>query len=182
MPTYAYFVLGAGWLIWVLPFFLIARASTPPQTRDPRARWGIVLQGIAYSLLWQSAFWQRAVAGSQVFASSCLFAVASLLSWSGARALGKQWRVDAGLNPDHQLVMTGPYRLIRHPIYASMFAVLLGTGVLITPWPMLLTAVLLFIAGTEVRIRIEDALLVQRFGEQFRRYRQTVPAYLPFIR
>ena len=66
------------------------------------------------------------------------FFLATLLSWTGARALGRQWRIDAGLSADHQLITSGPYRFVRHPIYTSMLSILLGTGFLITPWWLLL--------------------------------------------
>jgi protein-S-isoprenylcysteine O-methyltransferase Ste14 len=59
--------------------------------------------------------------------------LASLLSWTATRALGRHLRFDAALTPDHQLVRSGPYRLLRHPIYTSMFCLLLGTGFVITP-------------------------------------------------
>lgn len=182
MPTYAYVMLSAGWLLWVMPFFRTKRRSVKPERLDPRARWGIALQGIGYSLLWQNPFWQRSVDGWRALSSFGLLALAALLSWSGASALGKQWRIDAGINPDHQLVTSGPYRFLRHPIYASMLSLLLATGVLITPWWLLLPSVVLFIVGTEVRVRIEDRLLAQRFGERFREYRRAVPAYIPFMR
>jgi protein-S-isoprenylcysteine O-methyltransferase Ste14 len=39
-----------------------------------------------------------------------------------------------------------------------------------------------FIAGTEIRVRIEDKLLASRFGERFRKYQQSVPGYVPFVR
>ena len=60
----------------------------------------------------------------------------SSISWTGA--LGRQWRIDAGLSADHQLITSGPYRFVRHPIYTSMLSILLGTGFLITPWWLLL--------------------------------------------
>jgi protein-S-isoprenylcysteine O-methyltransferase Ste14 len=110
------------------------------------------------------------------------FVLGSLLSWSGARALGRQWRVDAGLNPDHELVQSGPYRVVRHPIYTSMLCVLFGTGFMITPLPILLVSVVLFLIGTEIRVRIEDGLLASRFGDQFRDYQRSVFAYVPFLR
>ncbi len=108
--------------------------------------------------------------------------LASLLSWTGARALGRQWRIDAGLSDDHELVTSGPYRFVRHPIYTSLLCVLLGTGVLITTWWLLLPSLLLFIIGTEIRVRIEDHLLASHFGERFVEYRQRVPAYIPFLK
>jgi protein-S-isoprenylcysteine O-methyltransferase Ste14 len=43
-------------------------------------------------------------------------------------------------------------------------------------------AVLIFLAGTEIRVRIEDKLLADGFGDQFRQYRKRVSAYVPFVR
>jgi protein-S-isoprenylcysteine O-methyltransferase Ste14 len=149
---------------------------------DRRARWGIVLQGIAYSLLWQNKFWERSPSAWRMTLSVLFFVSAGLLSWNAARALGRHWRFDAGLSADHELVRSGVYRIVRHPIYASMLCVLLGTGFMFTPLPMLLVAVFVFIIGTEIRVRIEDGLLALRFGAEFRQYQQSVPAYIPFPR
>jgi protein-S-isoprenylcysteine O-methyltransferase Ste14 len=180
MPAYAYAILVVGWLIWLTPFFRAKRTEKPAKQVDRRARWGILLVGIAYSLLLQGRFWERSPKPWQVALSIVLFALASLLSWTGARALGRQWRIDAGLSADHELVMSGPYRLVRHPIYTSLLCILLGTGFLITPWRLLLPAILLFVIGTEIRVRIEDNLLASQFGDRFSEYKKRVPAYIPF--
>lgn len=74
-----------------------------------------------------------------------------------------------------------PYTL-RHPIYTSMLCVLVATGFMITPLPVLLLSTLVLLMGIEIRIRIEDTLLASRFGERFQEYRRTVPAYIPFVR
>ncbi len=182
MPVYAYVILAAGWLIWVTPFFLIKRSGARAEKLDRRARWGIVLEGVAYWLLWQNRFWERSPDLWRLVLSVLFLALASLLSWSSARALGKQWRFDAGLNADHELVKSGAYRVVRHPIYTSMLALLLGTGVMVTPLPMLLFSTVLFVIGTEIRVRIEDGLLASRFGNQFREYQSAVSAYIPFVK
>src|SRR6266478_9400900 len=165
MPTYAYVILVLGWLIWLTPFLRAKQSEKPAKQVDRRARWGILLVAVAYALLWQGRFWERSPRPWQVVLSIVLFVLASLLSWTGARALGRQWRIDAGLSDDHELVTSGPYRFVRHPIYTSLLCVLLGTGVLITPWWLLLPSLLLFIIGTEIRVRIEDHLLASRSEE-----------------
>jgi protein-S-isoprenylcysteine O-methyltransferase Ste14 len=182
MPTYAYVILAVGWLVWLLPFFLIKRTGAKAATVDRRARWGIVLEGLGYSLLWQNRFWERSPPGWRMVLSVSFLALAALLSWGSARALGRQWRFDAGLNPDHELVRSGAYRFVRHPIYASMLCLLLGTGFMITPLPVLAVSTVLFIIGTEIRVRIEDRLLATRFGDKFRDYQDAVPAYIPLLR
>lgn len=182
MPLYAYFLLAAGWVAWLAPFVLAKRSGGPARKLDKRARWGMLLQMVAYSLLWQGGFWMRSPSVWRLIPGSLFLAAASAFSWTGTRALGKQWRIDAGLNADHELVRSGPYRLVRHPIYASMLFVLLGTGFVITPWWLLAAAAIVFIAGNEIRVRVEEGLLVSNFGEEFRAYRKAVPAYLPFVR
>jgi protein-S-isoprenylcysteine O-methyltransferase Ste14 len=182
MPTHVYIVLVAGWLVWMTPFFLIKRTGVKARRVDRRARWGILLEAIAFSLLWQQRFWERSPEPWRLVVSVSLFALASLLSWSGTRALGRQWRVDAGVNRDHELVMSGPYRVVRHPIYASMLCLLVGTGLLVTPWPLLVISLVLFVIGTEIRVRIEDQLLAASFSDRFADYQRTTPAYIPFVR
>ena len=182
MPAYAYATLAAGWLIWVTPFFLAKRNTQPAKEVDRRARWGVVLVGIAYALLWQGKFWERSMSAWRMALSVFFLLLASILSWTGARALGRQWRIDAGLSSDHELVISGPYRVVRHPIYTSMLCLLLGTGLMVTPLPLLVVSVLVFIAGTEIRVRIEDRLLTSRFKDKFLDYQRSVPAYIPFLK
>jgi len=108
--------------------------------------------------------------------------LADVFGWTAVRALGRQWRIDAALSADHELVRSGPYRIVRHPIYTSMLCLLLGTGFMLTPLPLLLLALILFLVGGEIRVRIEDGLLASRFGGQFLDYQRSVPAYLPFLK
>ncbi len=118
----------------------------------------------------------------QIVLAVLCFLCAALLSWTSTRALGRHLRFDAALSHDHQLVRSGPYGILRHPIYTSMLCVFLGTGVLVTPLLLFLVALIVFLLGTEIRVRAEDGLLASRFGEEFNRYRQTVSAYVPFVR
>ena len=182
MQAYAYAILVAGWLFWWMPFLLIKRNRAPAQVVDRRARWGVVLVAVAYMMLWQNKFWERSLPAWQTALATGLFLLGALLSWTGVRALGRHWRVEAGVNPDHELVTRGPYRVIRHPIYTSMLCLFLGTGCLVTPPLLLLLATVVFIVGTEIRVRIEDGLLASRFGDRFREYQRSVAAYLPFVR
>ena len=104
------------------------------------------------------------------------------LAWMATRHLGKQWRYEAALSEDHQLIQTGPYRWVRHPIYAGMLLLLLAMASAWTWWPMFLAGLIVFLAGTEIRVRAEDRLLAERFRETFAAYRSRVPAYIPYVR
>jgi len=182
MSPSAYAVLAAGWLVWSAPFVLFRRSGEAAKQVDSRARWGILLVAISYSMLWQTNFWERSLETWRIGLSILFFLLAALLSWTAKRALGRQWRLDAGVNADHELVTSGPYRVLRHPIYTSMLCVLLGTGVMITPWWLLLLSLLVFLTGTEIRVRIEDRLLSSTFGDRFREYQRSVSSYVPFLR
>ena len=182
MPIYAYGILVGGWLLWLTPFFRARQAEQPAKQVDRRARWGVVIVAIGYSLLWQGKFWLRQPRSWQIILAIVFFALGILLSWTSTRALGRQWRIDAGLSSDHELIMAGPYRFVRHPIYTSMLCVLLATGFVVTPLPLFLLALVVFLIGTEIRVRIEDKLLASQFGGKFQQYQRSVPAYIPFLK
>ena len=182
MPTYAYIIVAVGWVFWFLPFPIARWNWNTPQKSDHRARWGLLLQSIAYVLLWQGHFWSRSPEAWQTALSVLFLALAILLSWTSTRALGRHLRFDAALSPDHELVRSGAYRVLRHPIYASMFSLLLGIGFMVASPLLFLSAILVFLAGTEIRVHVEDKLLASRFGNEFQNYQHTVSAYIPLVR
>ena len=96
--------------------------------------------------------------------------------------LGRNWSGTVTVKQNHELIRSGPYGIVRHPIYASLLAMLLCTLFLLTPWQWFAVSLALFICGTEIRVYSEEALLESRFGEEFEVYRKAVPAYIPFVR
>jgi protein-S-isoprenylcysteine O-methyltransferase Ste14 len=118
----------------------------------------------------------------RVAAAAVCGPVGAILAWTAVRHLGRQFRVHAGLYEDHELVTSGPYAIVRHPIYSSLLAMLACSMFVLTPWPWAILCLVLFAAGTEIRVYTEDRLLASRFGANFSEYRKRVPAYLPFVR
>jgi protein-S-isoprenylcysteine O-methyltransferase Ste14 len=185
LKTAALAELGLCWIAWGLAFTKPRKqaAGQKKTARAPISNFGILLVAIGFALTW-------AYVRPLGFEKSNLSLIASMvlgppsvaLAWAATRHLGKQWRYEAALTEDHELIQTGPYRWIRHPIYASMLGMLLTTGACWTWWPMFLPALLFFLAGTEIRIRAEDRLLSERFQDTFLQYRSRVRAYVPFIR
>lgn len=100
------------------------------------------------------------------FAVELLGAV--LLVWA-ATALGRFLVHDAAVQVDHGLIMCGPYRMIRHPIYSGYLALLLGSSVatlnvwLLSLWPLSFLGIL-------VQAKSEEQLLGIRFGQDYERY------------
>jgi protein-S-isoprenylcysteine O-methyltransferase Ste14 len=150
---------------------------------DRRARWGLILELLGFMLMLQSRFWAVSPELWRVLASLLCFVLAIVLSWTATRALGKQHlRLDAAISAEHELVRSGPYGLVRHPIYTSMLCVLWGIGFMAASPLLFVVATALFLAGTEIRVRVEDRLLAARFAEQFEEYRRSTRAYLPLLR
>ena len=173
------------WSAWLYPFILRAphgqkRASI---TAAGPTRVGLALECLAIALALNVRMPANSPPGlPRVAASLVSGALGIVLAWKAVRHLGRQFRIQAGLYVDHELVRTGPYAVVRHPIYASLLAMLLCTLLLLTPWPWALVSVAIFVTGTEVRVHTEDRLLESRFGQAFRDYRRRVPAYVPFVR
>ena len=175
----------ACWVAWVLAFVRARRRAAAPSTaaRAPASRWGIVLQGVGFALVFvhvRPAGMEKSTAS--LVASMVLGPASVWVAWAAVGHLGKQWRFEAALRDDHELVRTGPYRWVRHPIYASMFGLLSAAGACWAWWPLFLAGAVAFAAGTEVRVRAEDHLLAGRFGDAFAAYRAAVPAYVPLVR
>jgi len=184
MQGWAYLILAAGIGVWVWPFVRAKRHPELTGKIDPRARWGMLLEMIAFALLWQGKFWGATVPLWRVSLSVGFFVLAAVLSWSSVRALGRQWRFDAGLNTEgqHKLVRHGPYAVVRHPIYTSLLCTLCGVGFIVATWKLFALSIVAFVAGTEIRVAVEEKLLHGRFSEAFEKYRRSTFRYVPLIR
>ncbi|MGD0500124.1 MAG: isoprenylcysteine carboxylmethyltransferase family protein [Bryobacteraceae bacterium] len=185
MLTTAVVELFVCWFAWGYPFILQAphRQKRLSVTDPVSTCMGLILQGAAIFIAWAIRFDRQGSPGTaRILASMALGPVAAALAWSAVKHLGRQFRISAGIFVDHELVRTGPYRVVRHPIYASLLLLLLSTLLLLTAWPWFGISLALYIAGAEVRIRAEDRFLASRFGQDFAKYRKDVRAYIPFLR
>ncbi|HEX4005160.1 MAG TPA: isoprenylcysteine carboxylmethyltransferase family protein [Acidobacteriaceae bacterium] len=177
--------MGLCWIVWTLAFIKPRRqaADRVETVKAKSSRLGLGLVMAGFALTWAyvrpNDFHKSAIA---LIASMVAGPLSVALVWWATRHLGKQWRYQAALRSDHELIQSGPYAWMRHPIYTSMLGMLLATGLCWTWWPMLVGALVCFVAGTEIRVRAEDQLLEDRFQAAFVAYRQRVPAYLPFLR
>jgi len=185
MWLFSRILLVLCWLSWFCPFIFRAPhlQKRPSITVAGPTRVGLLLEmgGIFLALLFQNT--RRSPPGiARVAAAAVLGALATWLFSRSVTHLGKQFRIHAGLYHDHELVRTGPYAVVRHPIYLSLLCMLLCTILLATRWEWAALPVAVFIAGTEIRVHTEDKLLASRFGAAFDAYRKTVPAYIPFVR
>lgn len=153
-----------------------------PRRSDPLAMWGFVLQFLAYGMLFAHRGLPDVPPSWMLIGGAALGPVSVVLSAFAVHSLGRQFNVKAVITRAHRLVTTGPYAVVRHPIYTSMLLLLFATGLIVAPVVQLLVAVVVFTFGTEIRIRAEEGLLHDHFGREFTVYRERVPAWIPFVR
>lgn len=148
----------------------------------PVARVGIFLEGAAFFFSYLPRSRSESPHEALLVAAMALAPASALLSYFALGHLGKQWRMEATVTDRHQLITSGPYRFLRHPIYASLSGMLLSSAFVYAGWVSTLIAIAVYIVGTEIRIGAEESLLRAKFGDEFEAYRRRVPAYIPFVR
>jgi len=103
------------------------------------------------------------------------------LFWASKRALGRNWSVVARTRADHELVTSGPFAYVRHPIYSALFVWLIAMAVAFGHYWGLIPGIPLYWIGTVLRIREEERLLGARFGAAYEAYAQRVKRFVPGI-
>ena len=117
-------------------------------------------------------------AGQRVIGTLVIAAGAALMSW--AVASFHSWRFRAKLDEGHELATNGAFALLRHPIYAGMNLVALGSAIW-APTPIIWSGFGLIAIGSELRARSEEALLSRAFGPAYVEYSKRTKRFLPYI-
>ena len=188
-PTLAFVVMALSWLAFVITFFFHKKPPSPPdQKRDPSSIIGIVFQGLGYAIVWtirRSWFTPMFPNKSLEIGLAVLTMILAVFSvWfcsAAIRTLGTQWSLAARVVEGHKLVTEGPYGIVRNPIYTGMFGMLLATGLAVSLWIGLAIAIVVFALGTFIRVRSEEKLLREMFGQEFDEYAHDVPAVIPYL-
>ena len=180
-------IFWAGALLYALAVLaarIEARGQQSRGTRSRRSLGGILLQSLGILLAGighvdvslRPDDIRSIIAG--VLVALLLLNGAALFRWSST-TMGRNWSLVARTRDDHELVATGPFALVRHPIYVSMLLFLLALAIATGHYLQLLWAVPAFALGTWIRIREEEKLLRAAFGEAFDAYARRTGAMFP---
>jgi protein-S-isoprenylcysteine O-methyltransferase Ste14 len=190
MAELALVMVGVCWLAFGAILVVGKRQATGTEKkRDVKSHVGFALQGVAYAVCYAlprpyfSPFLPVPKTG-EIILTGLTIAIALASVWfcyAAARTLGKQWALVARVVEGHELVMRGPYAVVRNPIYLAMLGMLIASGLASTRWPILAAALVIFQIGTAIRIRSEEKILREAFGVKFDEYARRVPAFLPRI-
>lgn len=94
--------------------------------------------------------------------------------------LGTNWSASPAVKAGHHLVRSGPYAIVRHPIYSGLLLAMLGTTLSIGKWRCVL-GLFVVAAAWHIKSRTEERYMEQEFGGEYQRYRQQVKALIPFV-
>jgi protein-S-isoprenylcysteine O-methyltransferase Ste14 len=104
----------------------------------------------------------------------------ALRTWA-VRTLGRFFSVTVVIQPDHEVVDTGPYRWLRHPSYSGLLLAALGFGLALENWLSLLALTVLPAVGILIRIRAEEAALSSALGDAYRAYAARTDRLIPGV-
>lgn len=99
--------------------------------------------------------------------------------WRAHADLGLNWSPTLEIREKHELITRGIYAAIRHPMYASQWLWVIAQPLLLQNWIAGFVNLLVFIPFYFLRVRAEEQLMLEQFGDQYRSYMQEVGAVFP---
>lgn len=162
-------------------------SANGPPLEAPRAGLLVAVHMVAFALMYTGigdvvfggrtsdspALPPRSVAGALLILGG-----GALVGW--ARLAFASWRFRARLDAGHQLATSGPFRFVRHPIYAGLDLLAIGT-VLWMPTTLTILGALAMALGGDLRARAEEPLLEHAFGDRYRDYRHRTSRFIPGV-
>ena len=177
----------ALWLCWAAAWAAAAIAVKPSARREPMLSRLLHLGplAIAVLLLWGpplAALRIRFLPSSPAIEwTGAVLVAAGLVFTVWARVhLGTNWSGIVTVKRDHELVTSGPYALVRHPIYSGLVLAFAGSAIALGEVRGVL-AVAIVAASLWRKLRLEERWMSERFGGEYERYRGRVRALVPFV-
>lgn len=172
-------------VFWLLAAFVQKRSVRRQSARSRLLQISIIVLALAplfiagrkFELLYRHLFptppavqW----AGVLLMLTGCCFAV-----WARV-ALGGNWSGTVTVKENHALITRGPYRLVRHPIYAGVLLLLLGTAI-VAGTAVTMMEVAAVTLALWLKLQTEERFMLETFGEQYTSYRRRVKALIPYV-
>lgn len=180
-------LIGLLWLGWLVYWGISALKAKTTQRRESRASrathvlpllLGAGLLGWHVRGQWlEQRLWPRSLLvywlGVALLTAGLAFAI-----WARSH-LGRNWSGSVTVKQGHELIRSGPYRWVRHPIYTGIITALLGTAIASGTLRAALGFLIITLALLR-KLRIEERFMQETFPEEYPHYRATVPALIPF--
>lgn len=181
----AFGVLWVGWMVsWWVAALWASKAAKRPALREEAAYRVMTIAGAVLMFIQfrgpnrPDLFWLPPVWLDWVLLIVALGGIA--FAWWARIYLGTLWSGRVTRKDDHHIVDTGPYGVVRHPIYTGILAALYAT-VLAFPGPFNAAGAAILTVAFVIKYRLEERFLMQELGaEAYEGYRRRVPALVPF--
>ena len=178
------------WIVFVI--YWIARAFNTRATRENEplsSRLGVLIVEVLGYLLIFNGYTGIGFLGMLVLPRTFAGAILGIVfTWAGIglaiwarHHLAENWSARVTIKEDHQLIRTGPYTHLRHPIYSGLILATLGSVVAIDKWRCVL-GLCLVVGGYWFKARKEEAMLSQQFGESFGEHKRLTGFLFPRFR
>ena len=186
MARFYIIVVGFMWLAWFVSWHVAMLWRDKPTVQAPRNQYRLYFVMIASGLVLMYAVVPRnqpvlwAVTPVLGWAMVALTAAGIAFAWWARIHLGRLWSGGIERMADHRVVDSGPYALVRHPIYTGLIAGAAAmAGLQARPWAIAGAA--LFALGFALKARVEERFLETQIGG-YEAYRRRVPMIVPLPR
>src|SRR5262245_33620643 len=178
-----------SWLIWLIVWVawgVTAKRTVKRQSAGSRLVHTVIVAVAIWILM--SADGRRGplgvriiplTAATQAVAIACNILGLSLTIWARAH-LGRNWSANVTVKTEHELIRSGPYAAVRHPIYSGPSLAALGLATLNGDL-LSLAATALLLLGWRIKSRIEERFMMEQFGADYVNYMHRVKALIPYI-
>jgi protein-S-isoprenylcysteine O-methyltransferase Ste14 len=140
---------------------------------------GVLFTPWTAQLLGESPLWHFGNTGIYVLSALTLAGIS--FTWWARIHLGRFWSNSITRKEGHQVIDTGPYGLVRHPIYTGLIAGMLATGIAVGTVTAMLGAVLISL-GMWQKARMEEGFLTNELGaDAYGSYCRRIPMLVPFL-
>ena len=188
MATISDSILVGCWIIF-LAYWLISALGVK-RTAEPQSLLSAMAHRIPVGLGWFMLAYQglpppmnlgvlpRTDCARVIGVLVCVFGLYVTI-WA-RRTLAGNWSSNVTFKQGHELVKTGPYRFVRHPIYTGLLVMCLGSAVEIGRLRCFLGLVVVGI-GFWIKLQQEERLLLRHFPDEYPKYQKRVKALVPFV-
>jgi protein-S-isoprenylcysteine O-methyltransferase len=180
-------LLGVVYLISELLLTVTRRSRSRTGTKQDRSTllvvWLVIMVSVAAGI-YVAKHWPAAALPhhrSFMFAGVALFVTGLLLRWWAIITLGRFFTVDVAIEPDHELIERGPFRMVRHPSYTGVLLAFVGLALTLGNWAALLAILVPIGAAFIHRMNVEENALSCALGPQYTDYMRRTNRLVPFL-
>jgi protein-S-isoprenylcysteine O-methyltransferase Ste14 len=177
------------WSVWLLSELtltgMMRSKSSDSKKLDKNSElliWGTILVSITAGVMFmKSVPLQISRSGVVSYAGLIVIILGIIVRISSVVTLRKFFTTNLAVRSDHRLVQSGFYRYLRHPSYSGSLLSFTGLGLSFNNWLSLAVIFILVFLAFSYRIRVEEKLLIGKFGSEYENYMNKTWRLIPFI-